>query len=267
MENNIRMIDISGYQKGLNFSTAKQMGYTDCIIKGTEDVYYVNSCLDQQVNECLNNCFNFGFYHFFRNKGVSEANYFINAIKPYVNKMTIKPVIDIEVPYNDFEVEAFINTVEKALGVEVMVYCSLSYAKQLTSSSVVLNRPLWLAYYGINDGNYYPYDPTSLGYTKFAGQQYSDQNYIGNINVDTNRMNNNIYIGKQVTISKPETTQPVNENKPQTSSTSTTTYTVQYGDTLSEIAVRYGTTVSTLASINGISNPNNIYVGQVLKIK
>ena len=43
-------------------------------------------------------------------------------------------------------------------------------------------------------------------------------------------------------------------------------YTVQYGDTLSEIASRYGTTVSALCSINGISNPNMIYVGQVIKI-
>ena len=38
------------------------------------------------------------------------------------------------------------------------------------------------------------------------------------------------------------------------------------GDTLSEIAQKYNTTVSELARINGISNPNLIYVGQVLKL-
>ena len=43
-------------------------------------------------------------------------------------------------------------------------------------------------------------------------------------------------------------------------------YTVEYGETLSEIASRYGTTVSALCSINGISNHNMIYVGQVLSI-
>ncbi|MCT3443767.1 LysM peptidoglycan-binding domain-containing protein [Limosilactobacillus fermentum] len=43
-------------------------------------------------------------------------------------------------------------------------------------------------------------------------------------------------------------------------------YTVRYGDTLSGIASRYGTSTSTLASINGISNPNWIYPGQVLKL-
>ena len=49
-------------------------------------------------------------------------------------------------------------------------------------------------------------------------------------------------------------------------STGTQTYTVRYGDTLSGIASRYGTSTSTLASINGISNPNWIYPGQVLRL-
>lgn len=44
------------------------------------------------------------------------------------------------------------------------------------------------------------------------------------------------------------------------------TYTVQSGDTLSGIAAKYGTTYQRLAQINGISNPNVIYPGQVLKI-
>lgn len=44
------------------------------------------------------------------------------------------------------------------------------------------------------------------------------------------------------------------------------TYTVVAGDTLSGIAARYGTTYQNLAAINGISNPNIIRVGQVLRI-
>ena len=46
----------------------------------------------------------------------------------------------------------------------------------------------------------------------------------------------------------------------------TQAYTVRYGDTISGIASRYGTTASTLASINGISDPNWIYPGQVLRV-
>lgn len=50
------------------------------------------------------------------------------------------------------------------------------------------------------------------------------------------------------------------------SQASDTTYTVQSGDTLSSIAAEYGTTSAALASLNGISNPNVIYVGQTLKV-
>ena len=45
-----------------------------------------------------------------------------------------------------------------------------------------------------------------------------------------------------------------------------TVYVVKYGDTLSKIASKYGTTYQELARINNISNPNLIYVGQILKI-
>ena len=40
---------------------------------------------------------------------------------------------------------------------------------------------------------------------------------------------------------------------------------VEYGDTLSSIAEQFGTTVEHLVSANGISNPDLIYSGQVLK--
>lgn len=43
-------------------------------------------------------------------------------------------------------------------------------------------------------------------------------------------------------------------------------YTVQSGDTLSGIAARFGVSVSQLSSWNGISDPNKIYIGQVLSV-
>jgi LysM repeat protein len=43
-------------------------------------------------------------------------------------------------------------------------------------------------------------------------------------------------------------------------------YVVKPGDTLSKIAKKYGTTTAVLARMNGIKNPNKIYVGQKLKV-
>lgn len=44
-------------------------------------------------------------------------------------------------------------------------------------------------------------------------------------------------------------------------------YTVVSGDCLSAIAARFGTTVAQICAWNNISNPNVIYVGQVLRVR
>ncbi len=43
-------------------------------------------------------------------------------------------------------------------------------------------------------------------------------------------------------------------------------YTVKAGDTLSKIAAQHGTTWQQLASLNGIANPNEIRVGQIITL-
>lgn len=55
-------------------------------------------------------------------------------------------------------------------------------------------------------------------------------------------------------------------SKPSASSSGGGTYTVKSGDTLSGIAAAHGTTWQTLQSLNGITNANLIYPGQVLKL-
>ncbi|NST24163.1 LysM peptidoglycan-binding domain-containing protein [Enterococcus faecalis] len=44
------------------------------------------------------------------------------------------------------------------------------------------------------------------------------------------------------------------------------THVVQYGETLSSIAYQYGTNYQRLAALNGLTNPNLIYPGQILKV-
>lgn len=76
---------------------------------------------------------------------------------------------------------------------------------------------------------------------------------------------NLIYPGQVLRVA--DSGQGSNVSQKATTTTMTGSYTVRYGDTLSGIANRYGTSTSTLASINGISNPNWIYPGQVLKLR
>jgi LysM repeat protein len=56
------------------------------------------------------------------------------------------------------------------------------------------------------------------------------------------------------TATQPPTSQPV-------------TYIVQPGDTLFRISVRFGVSVAQLIQLNGIANPNLIFIGQVLTVR
>ena len=64
-----------------------------------------------------------------------------------------------------------------------------------------------------------------------------------------------------------ETIQSAVNSKINSSKTNKITYTVKKGDTLSKIATKYNTTYQEIAKKNNITNPNKIFVGQVLKIK
>ncbi|MFI3603711.1 glycoside hydrolase family 19 protein [Vagococcus fluvialis] len=46
----------------------------------------------------------------------------------------------------------------------------------------------------------------------------------------------------------------------------TKNYTIKSGDNLSSIAVKFGMTVAQIQSLNGISNPDKISIGQVIKV-
>lgn len=43
-------------------------------------------------------------------------------------------------------------------------------------------------------------------------------------------------------------------------------YTINYGDTLSSLALKYQSSVSDIVKINNISNPNLIYAGEQIRI-
>lgn len=107
-------------------------------------------------------------------------------------------------------------------------------------------------------------------YTVKSGDNLSDiaarfntswQN-LANINKISNP--NRIYVGQVLKLSA-NSSNPVAPSQPQHAA-SVNSYTVKSGDTLSGIAAKLGTTTNSLSSLNHLSNPNLIYVGQVLRV-
>lgn len=121
------------------------------------------------------------------------------------------------------------------------------------SSSTTTNTEASAASYTVKSGD------TLSG---IANQYNTTVNQIVSLNQLSNP--NLIYVGQVLKLKNSQTTNSSSSSS--TAATTVGTYTVKAGDTLSAIASRYSTSSSTLASLNSLSNPNLIYVGQVLKV-
>ena len=123
------------------------------------------------------------------------------------------------------------------------------------SSSAATNTDASAASYTVKSG-----DTLST----IASQHNTTVNQIVSLNQLSNP--NLIYVGQVLKLKNNQTTNSSSATSSSTAATTAGTYTVKAGDTLSAIASRYSTSSSTLASLNSLSNPNLIYVGQVLKV-
>lgn len=88
-------------------------------------------------------------------------------------------------------------------------------------------------------------------------------NHLASLNDISNP--NRIYVGQVLKLSANSNTAS-SAHQATTNATPAGSYSVKAGDSLSAIAARYGMSYETLARLNNISNPNRIYVGQVLKL-
>lgn len=123
------------------------------------------------------------------------------------------------------------------------------------SSSTTTNTEASAASYTVKSGD------TLSG---IASRYNTTVNQIVSLNQLSNP--NLIYVGQVLKLKNSQTTNSSSSSSSSTAATTVSTYTVKAGDTLSAIASRYSTSSSTLASLNSLSNPNLIYVGQVLKV-
>ena len=207
----IKGVDISGYQPNVDFNAVKNDGVEVCIIKATESTIYPNSAFDYQVNGCISNGINFGFYHFFRGKGYAEADYFCDKIEPYKDIMKVLPVIDAEIltgyevingePYEytitdiNEQVLTFINRVKERLDLDCIIYAGAYFLGDNLTDYRLKQFPVWIAHYGVD----YPTIKGIWTDDNVVGHQYSEQGYINGIgNCDVNRFNEKIYIEKKI---------------------------------------------------------------------
>lgn len=260
-------IDISNWQGVVDFSRVKAAGYKIVYIKASEGNYYTDVYLESNYKAAKDKGLLVGFYHFFRPEteinAKSQAQYFVNAIKNKVSDC--KLAIDIETTGGlsadvvSRLVVVFLEEVKRLTGLEVVLYTYTSFARASLNWTVA-KYPLWIAHYGVNT-------PGSNGiWDKWIGFQYSSTGNVPGVsgNCDLDVFMNEILLNSSTSIPSGD------KNENSTNNTGSTgdfiSYIVKAGDSLSTIALAYNTTINLLASINNITNPNVIQVGQVIKI-
>jgi LysM repeat protein len=258
-----KLIDVSTWNENINYNTAKASGISGVIIRAGFGSSTVDNEFVNHITGAIKAGLHIGIYWFSYAYTTSaarqEAEFCNSVISKYKDKIDLGVYFDWEYDsmnyarnngvYPDRNLITQMN-VEfckriTELGYKAGYYLNLDYSRNYIDESKLKGYLRWFAYYGEQQNDCYIQQYTSTGRVNGV-----------NGNVDMNWL-----IGEVKPMPAP---QPSPKPTPQPAGAHT--YTVKPGDTLSGIAAMYGTTYQKIAADNGISNPNLIYPGQVLKI-
>lgn len=262
MAERIPGIDVARYQGEPNWGAVRGAGYVFTYIKATEGIGYVSPTLDAQLNGARGAGMVTGLYHFARpdtNTPQQEAADFAAQLARTnsAGPGNLPPCLDMETeaPNLGGWIKGFIDALRAHTGRnEIVVYASSSWFQDKIAPETWVDPGvfLWVAHYGRNPG-----EP---GYMtdRVVIHQHASDGQVPGIGGDTDL--NVSLVPLEVLTGAGAPPPPPPPAPPQE------TYVVQPGDTLSDIGAKLGVDWREIARVNGISDPDLIYVGQVLRI-
>lgn len=277
-------IDISSWQRGIDLAAVP---CEFVVVKATEGTSYLNPYCGENLRQAEGLGKKTGVYHFAGGGNPNaEAEYFVENIKNCIGKVILVLDWEIQDASNGTEwAKTWLDRVYALTRVKPLIYMSNYLVNSLDWSGVAAaGYSLWNAYY-FNYGTPMGYRPDAplpkeLGAWGTAVlYQYTSEGklegYSGYLDLDVFYGTPDEWDAYARIEDSPQPDPaptpdpdpaPAPDPQPNPAPNPSITYKVRWGDTLSGIARRYGTTVAALAQVNGISNPNRIYAGQVLRI-
>jgi lysozyme len=253
----IKGIDVSHWQGAIHWGEVAKADVKFVFIKATEGTSYSKlSYFKENAPQALAAGLKVGAYHYAKFATVAEAKaeaaYFLDSISSFALNYPV--VLDLEENKKKAKKKtltdaaiAFLEAIEEA-GYTAMLYTGKYFLENSLDESSLTNYALWIARYN-----------STLGRSADIWQ-HSDSGKIRGISTKVDL--NIAYRDFTNTINTFRT-----HNTGALKTETTTTYTVTKGDTLSFIAKNHNTTVKSLVSLNGIKDPDKIYIGQKLRLK
>ena len=254
-------IDVSSWQRTIDFKAVKNAGIKVVYIKSSEGRSYIDPYFEQNYSNAKKNGLKVGFYHYVTARNTYQAKeqavFFARVIagkSPDCRlAMDFENFGNLSISQINIIAKTFLETLEKTTGVNVLIYSNAYSARNIFSSSLN-SYPLWVANYNVSS-------PGENGKWKYwVGWQYTSTGTVNGVSgyVDKNKFTDGVLVSSKPIPTPENTTNPDSSN-----SENTITYTVKKGDTLSAIAKRYNTSVKDIVALNmNIKNPNLIYPGQ-----
>lgn len=254
-------IDVSQWQRNINFKKVKEDGIEIVYIKASQGDDFIDPYFERNYKNAKENNLKIGVYHFLTSKTVEEAKKEANFFSSVISKKEIdcRIAMDFEVfgrltkdEINEIS-RAFLEKIKEKTGKEVVIYSDSSNAKNIFNQQLADMYPIWIAEYGVTE-------PFNNGkWDKWIGFQYSDVGKINGIRgyVDKDYFTKEILLTSKKTL--PDNTDSNNIGKIKS-------IIVKRGDTISKLAIYYKTTIAEIVEVNNIRNKNLIFTGEILKI-
>ena len=259
-----RGIDVSNWSGSIDWRDVADSGVKAVIIQASEGTFYRDPYLHEFYDGAREHGLKIGFYHFF-NPGSSptpkeQARYFVDTISGL--HADIKLILDLEqtggLDNYRLTIQAleFLREVERLSGLDAAVYTYTNFAQNNLYEGLGLEKySLWIAQIDTNRPAVNP-----IWGRRYDAWQYSDTGRVSGIgtNTDLDIFYEGIFLDGKKDLP--------GSRKKESKDRRVIYYEVQDGNTLSSIARRYGVSVKELERINGLTNPDEIYPGEVLKI-
>lgn len=272
-------IDISSWNTVTDWNAVRGNNISFVSVKLTQADNYANPLAQRQVQGARSAQLAVGGYHFADGRKPVSGNvgHFVHhgkALRVF-DKGSLAPMLDLEdspgdgitwtaASANHF-VRQFIQQLRDRTGVApVLVYASQSVWRNMLRPDDWAddNVFLWVALYNGDPGNTGGYH-----HRRAALHQHTAEGYVPGVQGHVDR---NVTLGgfaaSHLTIGNVAPPKVEPGPAPQPSPGGWVDHRIEAGQTLSGIAAARGTTVEELARVNGISNPDLIYAGQVIRV-
>lgn len=182
-------IDVSEHQGAVSFDSVKSTGVEVIILRTTYGLNYNDIKFEEYYNACKGK-FDLGTYHYFRPGQDPEAQARKAWSRIQGKEFNCLHFVDVEEGNNCSNlVIRYINEFEKLSGQTCGIYANSNYLCNYLNSSILGNRPVWVANYGKNNGIKCVSNPSIGAFTNMVGHQYTSVARISGITQNTVDMN------------------------------------------------------------------------------